>query len=125
MLVKATRSFRDDAGNIRPGQIIDMTDFRGADLIRRGLAIDVQGKAGAAPGPTLSPQTDTRTGGETQSSSSRAGQAPRELTSPPATAARGSSRSTTASGSRRSPTSSTPATAPGGSQKADTENSLV
>lgn len=119
MLIRATREFIDDAGRVRAGQILDMTDFRGLDLIRRGLATNVQGEAAenGAKGPILSPPIASPIGAETQLSSSPADRAPRTSTSNPQMAAQGSSASTMDTNSPHGQTLSTPATEHGGKRR--------
>lgn len=122
MHVKATQHFFDDAGKVRPGQILDLTDHRGAELVRRGLVIDIQGGANK-PRPTRSPPTNSQTGGEKQQSSSQVAPAPQMQKSDSQKTEQSSSRSTRRGNSRRSRTSSTPATERGGEQTAAFRNS--
>lgn len=116
MLVRATREFLDDVGMVKTGQIIDMTDFRGMDLIRRGLATNAQGEAaeGGAKGPTLSQPIASPIGAEKQPSSSQADQAPQMSISMQQEAGPASSASTTDTSSPLGQTPSTPATVHGG-----------
>lgn len=113
MLVRATKGFVDDVGKVRPGQVLDLADFRGADLVKRGLAVDIQG-GGGKPRPTRSPPTKSRIGGEKQPLSLPADQVPQRQKSNSPEGEQKSSRSTRRGSSRRSRTSSTPATEPGG-----------
>lgn len=119
MLIRATREFVDDVGRVRTGQILDMTDFRGMDLIRRGLATNVQGEAAenGAKGPTSSPPIASPIGAETQPLSSPAAQAPETLALDRQEAALGSSASTMGTSSLHGQTFSTPVTENGGSRK--------
>ncbi|MBN8956768.1 MAG: hypothetical protein J0H17_09335 [Rhizobiales bacterium] len=113
-LIRPLREFFDDMGHVTPKQVLEVTDYKAADLVRRGLAVNVQMEAAEAKGPTSSPQTESRTGGETLPSSSGADQAPETSTSAPAEAAPDTSASTRAGGSRHGRTLSTRVTAPGG-----------
>lgn len=114
MLIRATREFIDDVGRVRTGQILDMTDFRGMDLIRRGLATNVQGEAAesGAKGPTSSLPIASPIGPDKQPLSSQADQPPPQPAS--SHAEPNSSASTKDIGSLRSETSFTPATELGG-----------
>ncbi|WP_458760539.1 hypothetical protein ACSVBT_07035 [Afipia sp. TerB] len=116
MLIRATREFYDDVGMVKAGQIINMTDFRGMDLIRRGLATNAQGEAaeGGAKGPTLSQPIASPIGAEKQPLSSPADQALQMSISPRPEAAPASSASITDTNSPRGPMLCTPATAHGG-----------
>lgn len=116
MLVRATREFLDDVGMVKAGQVIDMTDFRGMDLIRRGLATNAQGEAaeGGAKGPTLSRPIESPIGAERQSSSLPADQAPpTSISTQPADDA-AAYASTMDTNSLRGQTFSTPVTGHGG-----------
>lgn len=72
MRVQALRSFYGDEGNVRRGQIIDVTDYRGAALIRRGLVAEVQ-LAGVADNGKVRPMDGGPTGEEKPASSLRRG----------------------------------------------------
>jgi hypothetical protein len=127
MLVRATREFLDDVGMVKAGQIIDMTDFRGMDLIRRGLATNAQGEAaeGGAKGPILSQPIASPIGAEKQPSSSPADQAPQTSVSMQQGAALASSASTTDINSPHGQTLSTPATEHGGKRTKGRRRSRV
>lgn len=118
MHIKAKREFHDDMGKVTEGQVVEVDDAKGADLIRLGLAENIQEAAGKGkPGPTASDPSKSQTGAATQPSSSPAAPAPQTSTSPAPAAGPASSSSTTAGASAGGQTSSTPATAPGGKQK--------
>lgn len=124
MFIRATKHFRDDAGQVRPGQILDMTDYRGADLVRRGLAIDVQGDAKrGARSPTESPAINSRIGEAKQSSSSPAAPAPQTPNLFAPEAEQSSSALTKDTGSHPGQTHSTPATETGGRRRRESRSS--
>jgi hypothetical protein len=116
MLIRPLREFVDDMGRVSPRDILDVTDYKGADLIRRGLAVNVQGEAAekGTRSPISSPPIASPIGAGKQQSSSPAGPAPQTPISTPLEAGPASSASTKAGGSRRGRMRSTPATERGG-----------
>ena len=118
MFIKAKRDFFDDMGFVKDGQVIEVDDAKGADLVRLGLASDVQeGGPTGGGGPTSSGQSTAQTGRKASRSSSRADQAQQTSTSVQQEAAPASSASTTVTDSQAGQTSSTPVMVPGGKQK--------
>lgn len=115
MHIKAKREFHDDMGKVSEGQIVQVDDIKGADLIRIGLAENIQeAAANGAPGPTASDLNRSPTGAEAPSSSSPAAPAPQTSTLNPPAADPASSSSTTDTVSALGPTPSTHATVHGG-----------
>lgn len=115
MKVRSLRSFYGDGRHVRRGTILDVTDYRGAQLIRKGLATEVQASAPLGSGG--------RTGTAKSSSSSQAGRQPKTSTSKRDEDKPASSRSTPRGDSARGETRSTPATTHGGSDTAASRNS--
>ena len=115
MHIKAKREFHDDMGKVREGQILEVDDVKGADLIRIGLAENIQEAAtSGALGPTTSDPIRSLTGTDAPLSSSLVAPAPETSTSNLPGEEPVSSSSTTDTVSAPGQTSSTPATANGG-----------
>jgi hypothetical protein len=118
MFIKAKRDFFDDMGHVAGGSVVEVDDAKGADLIRLGLAENIQeGGPSGAGSPISSGQTNAQTGAETSSSSLPVDPALQTPDLPQAPAEPAISPSTTDTGSLPGRTPSTPATAPGGKQK--------
>lgn len=117
MKVRSLRSFYGDGQHVRRGTIIDVTDYRGAQLIRKGLATEVQARETHPSGKR------GRTGTAKSSSSSQADRQPKTSTSKRDEDKPASSRSTPRGSSARGETRSTPATTHGGSDTAASRNS--
>lgn len=72
MLVKAIREFQHGAVRAKAGGLLDVNDYEGAELVRTGLAEDVQGAASKGKrSPISSARASSRDGGEAAASSSR------------------------------------------------------
>lgn len=82
MQVKALQGLEGEYGSLKRGQIIDISDFRAMQLIRRGLVapvfVEAAGTASARP-PAR--QAGGETGGMTSPSSSPQGHQPRKRSS--------------------------------------------
>lgn len=74
MLIKAVRDFQHDAARVRAGDVLDINDHEGGELIRAGLAVNVQKEGKRSP--FSSPQTDSQSGEEPSAQSSQADQVP-------------------------------------------------
>jgi hypothetical protein len=122
MLIKALRGSFGDHGMIRRGQIIDVPDHQGQQLVKRGLYEGVKmegGRDGAGP---LSPNGGP-SGPAKPSSSSEADHQPPEPISPLREVDAAPSPSTIPGVSRRGRTPSTPVTTRGGRPKMASRNS--
>jgi hypothetical protein len=82
MRVQVLRSFSGDAGIVRRGALLDLTDYRAGLLLRRGLVSEVKAQVPAEGarglGPTRTSRRGGRTGAETSPPSSPADPAPRK-----------------------------------------------
>lgn len=87
MLVKAQRSFYGVEGNVRRGTILDVDDYRAAQLRKRGLISEVKAHAGTA---AEDPFAGGPTGAASPPSSSPPAPPPPKRTSRKSGAARGS-----------------------------------
>lgn len=62
MHVRALRGLIGDYGSVRRGEVIEVTDFRGQQLVKRGLVTPVMMEAA---GTATKRPSERRTGGET------------------------------------------------------------
>lgn len=62
MKVNVTRGFYGAEGNVAKGMTLNVSDGRGAELLRRGLATEVQAKKAEAPDAFSASKSDVQAG---------------------------------------------------------------
>lgn len=117
MFIRALRTTFGDYGRVRKGDIVEVADPTGQQLVRRGLFEGVQMKEGKGESVPLS-NPGGRSGKARPSSSSPAAPARKTPQSKKPEEDAGQSPSTVRGGSAHGQTSSTPATSHGGNRPA-------